>query len=271
MTEKTDCKTLTDDEYAQYFITFKSHSDQDKVTCNLIMQELSEYSNKPIDMMSIGAGTGIVEDKIIRHFGIKVNSILAIEPNPVHFENLRQMSDKWNDTILELDSSFFDENYDTAKRFDVILINQSIYGIKNPIESILKAKSLLKNGGKCLIFVQGEKGGFELFSKIYGKVLTTPFESNDNTVTGGNLSESLQNRNIKHEVTKTTLHYDVTDFVERNSNPSIDDIVSYFIQTKYMDLNKEVQEEIHQKVKERILTDQNGRSLFPEETYMIVI
>ena len=30
MTETTDCETLTDDGYAQYFITFKSHSDQDK-------------------------------------------------------------------------------------------------------------------------------------------------------------------------------------------------------------------------------------------------
>ena len=121
-------------------------------------------------MMSIGAGTGIVEDKIIRHFGMRVISILAIEPNPVHFENLRQMSDKWNDTILELDSSFFDENYDTAKRFDVILINQSIYGIKNPIESILKAKSLLKHGGK---FPQTIKRSFRTKTFHHPSIITS--------------------------------------------------------------------------------------------------
>ena len=271
MTERMDCKKLTDDEYAKFFVTFKSHSDQDKVISNLIMQELSEYSNKPIDIMSIGAGTGFLEDRIIRHFGISMNSILAIEPNSVHLENLRQMGAKWNNVIWEIDSSYFDVNYQTEKRFDVILMVHSIYGIQNPIESIIKAKSFLKTGGKCLIFVHGEKGGFQFSSKIYGKVLMAPFESNSSTITGGYLSECLQKNNIKLEATKITVQLDVTDFVERNRSPIRDDIVSFLLHTKYMDLSKEVQEVIHQTVKEGIMTDANGRHLFQAENYMIVI
>ena len=133
------------------------------------MQMLGEYCNKPIDIMSIGAGTGWLEDSIIKHSEMKVNNILAIEPNPVHVDKLREMGDKWNDTKFEIDSSFFDENYDTAKRFDVILMVHSIYGMKNPIESIPKAKSLLKNGGKCLIFVKGSKVAFNYFLKSMAK------------------------------------------------------------------------------------------------------
>ena len=56
---------------------------------------------------------------------MRSNNTLAIEPNTVHVDILRQLGEKWNDTKLEIDPAFFDENYNAAKRYDVISVRTS--------------------------------------------------------------------------------------------------------------------------------------------------
>ena len=233
-------KMITEKEYAEVYITFKQNSNQDVIVRNGIIRPIiQKYGGKSMDVMSIGAGVGWLEDEIIRHPDLKVNRMLAIEPNPKHAKKLREKAENWLDTFYEIDSAEFDEFYETTKRFDVILIVHTLYYIRNPIGAVIKAKSFLKPEGKIMIVIRGKEGGSELTSYINTQVeLVQPMyvhslEDSDELVKG-----LVQNK-IKCCFQNFTDHFDVTDFIERKDTPTCNDIISFFLQTKYENLDKE--------------------------------
>ena len=133
MAQKRSANLLTDEEYAKVFDTFsKDSSRNSNIENGIIRPLLSKFADKSIDIMSIGAGTGWIEDKIIKHPTSRVNSLLAVEPNPEHADEQREKSKNWTDTVTDIDITFFDENYATAKKFDVILMVHFIYYVKKP-------------------------------------------------------------------------------------------------------------------------------------------
>ena len=140
MERKDVCKPLSDAEYAKCYSAFKNGSEQEEVIRTLVMPVLDKYANPSIDIMTIGIGLGWLEDDIVRHHKLIVKSIHAIKPNIAHVAKLRETATKWNDTILEIDGSYFDENYEISKQFDIILMIHSVYCMKNPINAMIMAK-----------------------------------------------------------------------------------------------------------------------------------
>ena len=252
-------KPITDEEYAQLYITLKRRSDQDAIIRNGTMKSiLSKYDGKTIDVMSIGAGIGWLEDEIIKHPHLKVNSMLAIEPNPEHAEKLREKSTTWNDTIGIVDTSYFNENYDTARKFDVILIIHSIYYVENPADAIIKLRSFLKPGGHVLVAVRGEKGGYDLITRVYKHYKIAPSA----IIFGGvcnaaMLTDRFKKNGIKYQVQEVMALHDVSDFIEKKAVPFANDCISFLIHTMYENLDRELQNDIYKFVKDYVILKDN--------------
>ena len=263
---------ITDEEYAKTFHTFKSKTDEDAVIRNAIVKPMIEkYADKSIDIMSIGAGKGWLEDEIIRHPQMKIKRILTIEPNPDHAVKLREMSLQWTKTAVSIDQSYFDENYETAQKFDVILLVHSIYYLKNAIDAIIKLKSFLNPGGQIMLAVEGERGGHELASYLYERMDSVPSTYSFNWLASGLLVQGLKNKNIKCQLQTLTSFIDVTDFIERKDTSSCNDVISFFLHTKYEDLDEELKGDVYKMVQDRVTVTKDNKQLFPEENTFITV
>ena len=272
MDQETVFKLLTDEEYAKMFTAFKKASDEDAVIRNAIITPIiGKFRNKSLDFMSVGAGTGWLEDEIIKHPALSINSILAIEPNPEHAEKLRETSKSWIDTIYNIDNSYFNEHYQTDMKFDVILLIHSIYYFENPIDVIIKLRSFLKPGGQIMIAVIGERGGHELAAQLHTKLNSAASTFSYNWMSSEFLVNRLNETNITFQCQNRTARNDVTDFIERKDTPSCNDTISFFLHTKYEDLDKTLQEDIYNIVQDCATVTKDNKYFFPEDTTYITI
>ena len=272
MAQKKVLKMLDNNEYVKMFATFKENSNQDEVVRDgIIAPIIKKYGGKAFDLMSIGAGVGWLEDDIIRHPELKVNIILAIEPNPEHVEKIREKSAKWKDTISYIETGYFNDDYNTIMRFDVILMVNSIYYIRDPIGVIIKAKSFLKPGGQIMIVMQGEQGNFELTSCLHKQVKFSQSMYTYNLENSALLVERLQKNNIKYQMQNFNGLLDVTDFIERKNTPSCNDTISFILHSKYEDLDNELQDYIYKIANERAIVTKDNRYLYSHVNSLIII
>ena len=273
MEKRKSCKLLTQDEYAEVYSTFKKDSQQDDIVRNAVIKfVLQEFGSKSIDMMSIGPGTGWLEDDLIKHPQLKIKNLLAIESNPCHVEKLKEKSLNWKNISFEIDPSCFDEGYATEKRFDIVMMIHIVYYLKHPIDAIIKAKSLLKPGGKLIMFIQGEKGGCQLVYSIRAQTgRQVPSISNYNWITDAYVVDVLKRKNILCSVHEFIDFHDLTDFIERKETPGCNDTISFFLQTKYEDIDEEFRDEVYQRVKKLITVTENNKCLFGHSSNFVVV
>ena len=270
MVQTQVCRPLTEKEYAQVFSTFMDSSTEYPQIMKLSKPLVDEFEGKAIDLMSIGAGTGCIENDLIKQHNLNVKSFIAIEPNEAHLEKLKQTVAAWGNIKMEIDSRYFDEKYETLKRFDMILMSHSMYCMDNPVAVIIKAKSLLKSDGKLVIFSQTEKGGHELYARMKQEVdMDRPI--NNHFVTSKFISKALRNNAIKHDVKMGPSHIDVTDFIKRRITPKCNDNITFLLQTDYLSLSGDLQEAIYEMVRERVTTTENGKQMFSHPTGMVVV
>ena len=271
MAQEKVFKMLTDEEYAKMFLTFKNKSNEDAIIRNAIIKPIIEkYADKSIDIMSIGAGNGWLEDEIIRHPQMKVKSILAIEPNPEHAKKLQEKSLQWTQTTAKIDQTYFNEKYETVQKFDVILLVHSIYYLDNAIDAIIKLNFFLKSGGQIMIVVDGHQGGYEVASRVYEQMdCVPPIRRLLIRVANGIIAQGLQQNNIKFMLQNGTTLFDVTDFIKKEDTTSCSDVISFFLHTKYEGLDKELQDDIYKIVKERVIVTEDNRQMFPSCTTFI--
>ena len=270
MAETPVCYPLTEEEYTQVFSTFIDASTEYPQIICLAKSLIDMFHGRAIDLMSVGAGTGCIENDLVKHHQLNLKSFVAIEPNADHLQILKQTVAKWRMINVELQSIYFDETYETSKKFDIILMSHSMYCVDSPVAAIVKAKSLLKPNGKIIIFCQTEEGGHELYARMMQEVrMERPI--NDHFVTCQSISEALHNNGIKHDVRMAPSHIDVTDFVERNPTPTCNDSITFLLQTDFSSLNEELKRTIYHMVKQRITTMKKGRHMFNHPTGMVVV
>ena len=170
MVEKQVCCPITEREYSRVFSTFIASSTEYAQMMDLIKPLVEEYDGRAIDLMSIGAGTGCMENDLIKLHHLNLNRFLAIEPNTHHLQKLKLTVASWGMVEIQIDPISFDETYETCMRFDMILMSHSMYCMENPVAVILKARSLLKLHGKLIIFIQTDEGGHELYARMMQEV-----------------------------------------------------------------------------------------------------
>eukprot|EP00112_Aurelia_sp_Birch-Aquarium-sp1_P022209 Seg6172.2 transcript_id=Seg6172.2/GoldUCD/mRNA.D3Y31 product="hypothetical protein" protein_id=Seg6172.2/GoldUCD/D3Y31 len=134
------CEPLTEEEYAKAFATFIKGSTEYKEIPILAKPIIDSFGDTFIDLMSIGAGTGCLEDDFVKKLGLKLDYFLAIEPNKDHLKALEKTVSLWGNVKMTIDSRYFTEDYQTDRRFDMILMSHSMYCMDNPI-SLLYQKA----------------------------------------------------------------------------------------------------------------------------------
>ena len=272
MTHESTFRILSNEEYPEMFRTFISSSNQNTLVRNEVTQSIVySYKDTPIDMMSIGAGVGWLEDEIIKHPELKVNNVLAIEPNTEHAEKLKEKSVDWIDTKCYIDTSYFDEKYETTMKFDVILMAFSIYYSQSPINTVIIAKSFLKPGGQILIVIRGEIGGLELASCLHKQVKIDPTICTYNWEGSVQLIEDLKENGIKYHIKNFTCLYDVTDFIDGNETPTRDNTISFFLHTKYEDLDKELQDDLYKIVRDHVTVRDDNKKMFNHTNSLVIV
>ena len=271
MPKKRIVKLLTDEEYAKVFDTFTHDTNRhSSITHGTIYPIVNKYAGTSIDLMSVGAGTGWLEDEIIRHPDLRVKSFLAIEPNPQHAKELREKSANWKDTITKIDLALFDEHYVTTEKFDVILMVHSIYYSSNPIEVIIKAASFLKPDGQIIIVVRGDRGSLELSTYLEERVEFLP--TNPRKLVGsGLLVGGFKENNINFQSQDFTDYHDVTEFIERTNTSVSNDVISFYLNTKYEGLDKDLQDGIYKIVQENVTVTKEEKHMFFETLSCFIV
>ena len=272
MAQESIFKMITNEEYARVYKTFMRNSTQVGLVRNEIMNFIvNKYKNKSLDLMSIGAGAGWLEDEIIKHAELKVDNILAIEPNVEHAEKLKEKSTEWKNTQCMIDTSYFDENYETAMKFDVILLVHSIYYTKSPLNTVINLRWCLKPGGHVLVVVRGERGGLELSSCLHKRVKIDPSICTFDWTGSTPLIEGLKKNGIKYQIKNFTGHYDITDFIEGNDTPTRNDPITFLLHMNYEDLDKEMQEEIYKVAKGCVTVTKDNRHMINHTNSFIFV
>ena len=105
------------------------------------------------NMLDIGAGYGTFVDLLVKN-GIKAEGIESDESTVKNS----------NSDIM---NTFFDQNYETDKKFDLISINQCLYYFDNQFEILEKISNMLNNNGKILISTINPESNFRLKNHIW--------------------------------------------------------------------------------------------------------
>eukprot|EP00794_Sanderia_malayensis_P009616 gene9616-10599_t len=196
----------------------------------------------PIKLMSIGAGNGIFEDKLIKQFGLKVEYFHGVEPDCGRREKLQEIVKTWElATESFIDHRLFDEDFKSDTKFDLILMSHVLYSIPGPTEAIIRAKTLLKKEGKLKVKV--------LFDE------TTPCLANGEVVIE-DIAEELHALGVEYKYFEAPFQNDFSDFITRQGGDNDEKgvfarnhVISFLLQTRFEKLPADLQSEICHLVK----------------------
>lgn len=197
--EKIIVNPLTTEQYAKTFKEFIRRYKQDDSVINKIRDQLLINKKKEYNILSIGAGTGNIDNCIFDKINCKIN-YYAVEPNDYHCNDLLN-NFKSTNYVVNIKKEYFDKQFKIDKdiKFDFIFMFHSLYYINEPIESINHAKSFLDKNGKIIIIHQGETGIFEIFNKFNEKVLFSKDKLSDHGLCGSYIIEKLKELNIYYD------------------------------------------------------------------------
>ena len=210
----------------------------------LLLKGVGEFDS-PISIMSVGAGPGYYEKRLAVEGGLKVDYILAVEPNKC-FE--KELSDNLKDSgaNFDIDHREFNEKFESKKLFDFVLFQHSLYYIENYIGALKQAKTMLKEDGRIVILIQGELAPSRQWSLLLAKHLKDEVKL-PHLLAAPELLTGLSNANIEHEVIEERpIHVDIDDFV-RKSGTCIQrySYVNQATQVEFKRLSDRVQEILH--------------------------
>ena len=261
---------LTESEYATTFSTFVAKSMEYETMPGMLKPIIDEFGGKGVKLMSIGAGTGSFEKSLVEKWGLKLKYFYAIEPNTSHFVELGKTLSSLN-IDFEIDQNYFTHDMEFKEMFDVILMSHCLYSIQFPLETMIKAKSLLKPEGKVIIFHHGDKGGYELHSHFLKNASFTQQPLANESITSKDLCNMLKKSGISHQVTDRASGIEVDDFVTKTITPTANDVITFLLQTRYENLSTNLKSELFTLAKERCFKNKDGKYLLENSLSMIQI
>ena len=145
--------------------------------------------------------------------------------------------------------------------------------IKDPFDALLKAKSYLNPGGSLIILQGGAKGVAELCSYLNENVSLYPDPIANHGFIDDDLIENLTKSgiafNIQRENVVSTV--DLDDFVRSQGKGNANDVISFFLQTRYENLSNQLKANILQKTKDHCFKGSDGKYTMLIPTTMIQI
>ena len=123
-----------------------------------------------------------------------------------------------------------------------------------------------------MIFVHSETGaGSELYFKAMESMEYLSIPLSDESVTGKYISEILAKNAISFTTTEGPSAIDVTQFIKRQNTSTANDVVSFFIQTRFEKLPEKSRRELYELVKERVILTEDDKYMLPNPTVVIIV
>lgn len=263
-------QALTEEEYANVFSTFIAKSTEYEAMMSLIKPAIDSFGGSAVKVMSIGAGTGCVEDDLIRNYGLNMDYFYAIEPNHLHLIELEKTISGWG-SKYKIDSRYFEPELEINDTFDLIIMSHCMYCMADPLGAMLKAKFLLNPGGRVVIFHQSEKGGYELYTQFMKQASLDKRPINDHAISCKELCTMLKKSGVNQQLTLGASTLEVDDFLRERNTPTANDVITFFLQTRFDHLSKELKKEIFDVAKELSCENSNGKYVLNHPTAMIQI
>ena len=218
----------------------------------------NNFDEEPVKMLSVGAGRGHFEKRMVEELGLKLEYIYAIEPNPAHLGLLETALNSIN-AKYDIDPSFFDEKFAfngncavKDQKFDFILFSHSLYAFQDPHGAVNHAVNFLKPGGKIVIF---SHGGPDISDHLYNYVLersdpeifNTKLTQVNHGLTAQSIAAFMQEgrSDLNVKLMQDTAHIDVDEFVRGEENEREGGLISFFMQCEYRDLSEEARKEVY--------------------------
>eukprot|EP00794_Sanderia_malayensis_P010218 gene10218-11266_t len=259
-------------EYGKAFLSFQKRTSQYNVMLKMIDPIAKELHGKPIDMMSIGPGDGKFENSFAKIEGIEWKYFHAIEPDKPRRKELANVLKKWKTaTAYFIDHHLFGEDYKTEKKFDIILMPHVLYCIPNPARAILKAKRFLKDHGKLVVFHDAREGFSDL--RRAARKIFDPMMQNysGQLLSAEDISEKLRELDEDHKFQTAQTLINVTDVILKQDGEETNDLMSFFMQTRFDKLPQHVQSIAYNKVKDGCILNEDNKWFFQNPTAMIVL
>lgn len=260
---------LSQEQYECTFKTLASSSTEWDAMFTLIAPVIEKFNGNPVRFLSIGAGTGAFEDRLVTEHGLKLKYFRGVEPSRIHCSKLKATVAQWHveNDIVE---GTFSPDLDIGDGYDLVLMSHVMYYVKDPLAVMKKAKSLLASGGSVIIFNHTHEGGAELQGFVRGKGTLAPQAGNE-CLTAKMLSEQLQSAGVDHHLTECPSDIDVHEFILKHETAAADHVVSFFIQTPFKDLSEPLQSEVYNLVNSRSSVGENGRYALSQPSAMLEI
>ena len=253
---------LTMKEYARTFeaLVTRESTEYDimaKVAGKLISD--NNFDKVPVDMLSIGAGRGQFEQRLVKELGLKLGYIYAVERNEAHVKLLRPAL-KTLDVKHDVDPSFFNTDFELMEtcadyKFDLIMFSHSLYAFQDPYGVIEYSSKFLKPTGKIWIFHQGGPG---VCDKLYSFLIdnsdpdmfNTQLTHLNHSLTAEKIEAHFKDHHPEKKVVRVeeTAHIDVDNFVRAEEEDRDDDIVTFFLQADYRKLSLEARKFVYETV-----------------------
>jgi len=250
---------LTEEQYARNWLDFTDVSTEyevmSRIACKFITD--NKFDEKPVKMLSVGAGRGNFEVVLVKELGLKLDYICAIEPNSTHVKDLQTSLGSLG-TEFDICSSFFNTDFqfeeNKCDKFDFIFFSHSLYGFEDPHGAVLHATKFLNPGGKMLIFNQGDGATAAIFTYLTERSDPDIFSPRkcigDHSLTAEKIVSELEEKsnNLTISTTQERCYEDVDDFVRRTDNPGRDYKIDFSLQAEYGRLSEEARNHIYRMV-----------------------
>lgn len=264
---KLDKKTispLTEEGYTRTFAALVDrNSTEYDVMLDMTRELLTEskfYKEPGIRMLSVGAGRGHLEERMVKELGLKLECFVGVEPVALHAKILTGVMERLGVPHHVHNSYFhkefqFDEKHGNQK-YDLILFSHCLYGFDDPYGAVTHAVKFLNPWGKILIFIQPEPKDtcwFKLSSNLPDNNLTETRPTIEyHELTAQKIQSHIQKyyTEISVFLTEKLGHVNVDKFVRAGEESRDDDVIYFFLLAEYRDLSREDREKVHQIVVE---------------------
>ena len=256
---------LSEQEYAQVFTSILpciEEYDSSMIIAKKFCKS-NDFDFKPIDMLSIGAGTGNFEERLVKEINLKLNYIYAVEPNLDHASSLKDKLAKLG-AKNDIDTSYFSTDFqlksptisdklrDNDLKFDFILMSYSVNCFSDPCAIVNHASNFLRANGKMLIVHQGESAVSEVYTYLLNRSDPEVFSS-DKTISNMSMTDEFIVSGLRKEYPMLNVsslvepaYTLVDDFIRRNvTRPDRFNIISLFLQANYLHLSEAAQEYVY--------------------------
>jgi len=262
--------TLTEKEYAEVFTTYREKANEHAVMYDMAKPVCQSFQGKPIDFLSIGPANGIVEDNFMKRNGLRLRSYHAVEPNNFFREELKTTISEWSNEIkCTIEPHYFTPNYPLEKKFDLVLICQSLYAMPDKLGVIKKAHSLLKKGGKLMIFHQSKEVVTNQFIKTY--LVSNQINDENVPLNAYELSDMLKAIDMPNTIQEELILVDVDDYLRNKKAEDANHVMELLIQVRIEELNTSLRSELRRVMENVCVVNSNGKYEFHYHQAMIVV